>query len=269
MFGGSGEYKPIQFLPSNPYDVNAGTMEIKLNSEGDMVTEEGAEVFEDLTIVEFRYEFQEKKWVPLRIRYDKTAELRKTGKNFGNDYKTADSVWYSIHYPVTENIIKGVDKTISYEELAASSETSDITEKYYKSSDTRKEEELTHGLRDFHNKFVKSALIYELSKSGDTLIDFAVGKGGDLPKWKDSRLSFVYGIDVSRDNIENPVNGACARYVNFIRENSGKLDAMFVVGNTSRNIKNGSAFSNSSQLTREISNSVFGKGSVDYINAKE
>ena len=263
MFGGSGEYRPIQFLPSNPYDVNAGTMEIKLNSEGDMVTEEGAEVFEDLTIVEFRYEFQEKKWVPLRIRYDKTAELRKTGKNFGNDYKTADSVWYSIHYPVTENIIKGVDKTISYEELAAASETSDITEKYYKSSDTRKEEELTHGLRDFHNKFVKSALIYELSKSGDTLIDFAVGKGGDLPKWKDSRLSFVYGIDVSRDNIENPVNGACARYVNFIRENSGKLDAMFVVGNTSRNIKNGSAFSNSSQLTREISNSVFGKGSVE------
>ena len=262
MFGGSGEYKPIQFLPSNPYDVNAGTMEIKLNNEGDMVTEEGAEVFEDLTIVEFRYDLQYKKWIPLRIRYDKTADLRKTGKNFGNDYKTADSVWYSIHYPVTENIIKGVDKTIKYEELAA--EASDITEVYYKSSDGRKEE-LTSGLRDFHNKFVKSALIYELSKSGDTLIDFAVGKGGDLPKWKESRLSFVYGIDVSRDNVENPVNGACARYVNFVRENSGKMDAMFVVGNSSRNIKDGSAFSNSSQLTREISNSVFGKGSVDVL----
>ena len=260
MFGGSGEYKPIQFLPSNPYDVNAGTMEIKLNNEGDMVTEEGAEVFEDLTIVEFRYDLQDKKWIPLRIRYDKTADLRKTGKNFGNDYKTADSVWYSIHYPVTENIIKGVDKTITYEELVA--EASDITEVYYKSSDGRKEE-LTSGLRDFHNKFVKSALIYELSKSGDTLIDFAVGKGGDLPKWKESRLSFVYGIDVSKDNIENPVNGACSRYVNFVRENSGKMDAMFVVGNSSRNIKDGSAFSNSSQLTREISNSVFGKGSVD------
>jgi len=263
MFGGSGEYKPIQFLPSNPYDVNAGTMEIKLNSEGDMVTEEGSEVFEDLTVVEFRYDIQDKKWIPLRIRYDKTAELRKTGKNFGNDYKTADSVWYSIHYPITENIIKGVDKTIAYEELAAASDSSDITEKYYKNSGTKKEEELTQGLRDFHNKFVKSALIYELSKSGDTLIDFAVGKGGDLPKWKDSRLSFVFGIDISRDNIENPVNGACARYVNFIRENSGKLDAMFIVGNTTRNIKSGSAFSNSSQLTREISNAVFGKGSVD------
>jgi hypothetical protein len=104
--GGSGEYKPIQFLPSNPYDASAGLCLMKLNTDGDMVTEEGAEVFEDLTIVEFKYDKPEKRWIPLRIRYDKTADLRKNGKNFGNDYKTADSVWYSIHYPVTEDIIK-------------------------------------------------------------------------------------------------------------------------------------------------------------------
>jgi len=263
MFGGSGEYKPIQFLPSNPYDVNAGMCQIKLNSEGDMVTEEGEEVFEDLTIVEFRYDIQEKKWIPLRIRHDKTADLRKTGKNFGNDYKTADSVWYSINYPVTENIIKGTDKTIAYEETAEKTADIDITEVYYKSSGNNRDGGLTSGLRDFHNKFVKSALIYELSQSGDTLIDFAVGKAGDLPKWKESRLSFVLGVDISRDNIENPVNGACTRYVNFVRENSGKMDALFLVGNSSKNIKDGSAFSNSSQLAREISNSVFGKGSVE------
>ena len=263
MFGGSGEYKPIQFLPSNPYDASAGLCLIKLNSEGDMVTEEGAEVFEDLTIVEFNYDKPEKRWIPLRVRYDKTADLRKNGKNFGNDYKTADSVWYSIHYPVTEDIIKGMDKNINYDESsgAADSSSSSISEVYYKSGGGQ--EKLTEGLRDFHNKFVKSALIYEMTKSGDTLIDFAVGKAGDLHKWKESGLSFIYGIDISRDNIENPANGACARYVNFARENAGKMDAMFVVGNSSRNVKDGVAFSSSSQLTREISNSVFGKGSVD------
>jgi hypothetical protein len=262
--GGSGEYKPIQFLPSNPYDASAGLCLMKLNSDGDMVTEEGAEVFEDLTIVEFKYDKPEKRWIPLRIRYDKTADLRKNGKNFGNDYKTADSVWYSIHYPVTEDIIKGVDKNINYDETSSGGETSSgsIAEVYYKSSSTSAER-LTEGLRDFHNKFVKAALIYEMSKAGDTLIDFAVGKAGDLHKWKESGLSFVYGIDISRDNIENPANGACLRYVNFARENAGKMDAMFVVGNTSRNVKDGAAFSGSSQLTREISNSVFGKGSVD------
>ena len=262
--GGAGEYKPIQFLPSNPYDASAGLCLMKLNSDGDMVTEEGAEVFEDLTIVEFKYDKPEKRWVPLRIRYDKTADLRKNGKNFGNDYKTADSVWYSIHYPVTEEIIKGVDKNISYDETTAlGTGSSSITEVYYKSSSSANAEKLTEGLRDFHNKFVKAALIYEMSKAGDTLIDFAVGKAGDLYKWKESGLSFVYGIDISRDNIENPANGACLRYVNFARENAMKMDAMFVVGNTSRNVKNGAAFTGSSQLTREISNSVFGNGSVD------
>ena len=262
VFGGSGEYKPIQFLPSNPYDANAGICLIKLNSEGDMVTEEGAEIFEDLTIVEFKYDKPEKRWIPLRVRYDKTADLRKNGKNFGNDYKTADSVWYSIHYPVTEDIIKGVDKNINYDETSGASESaSSISEVYYKSGGGQ--EKLTEGLRDFHNKFVKSALIYEMTKSGDTLIDYAVGKAGDLHKWKESGLSFIFGVDISRDNIENPANGACARYVNFARENSGKMDAMFVVGNSSRNVKDGGAFANSSQLTREISNSVFGKGSVD------
>jgi hypothetical protein len=264
--GGSGEYKPIQFLPSNPYDASAGLCLMKLNSDGDMVTEEGAEVFEDLTIVEFKYDKPEKRWVPLRIRYDKTADLRKNGKNFGNDYKTADSVWYSIHYPVTEDIIKGVDKNINYDEMSSGGETSSgsITEVYYKSSsNSNNTEKLTEGLRDFHNKFVKAALIYEMSKAGDALIDFAVGKAGDLHKWKESGLSFVYGIDISRDNIENPANGACTRYVNFARENAGKMDAVFVVGNTGRNVKDGAAFSGSTQLTREISNSVFGKGSVD------
>jgi hypothetical protein len=260
--GGSGEYKPIQFLPSNPYDASAGICLMKLNSDGDMVTEEGAEVFEDLTIVEFKYDKPDKRWVPLRIRYDKTADLRKNGKNFGNDYKTADSVWYSIHYPVTEDIIKGTDKNINYDETSGLGSGS-ISEVYYKSSSNSNTEKLTEGLRDFHNKFVKAALIYEMSKAGDTLIDFAVGKAGDLHKWKESGLSFVYGIDISRDNIENPANGACTRYVNFARENAGKMEAVFVVGNTSKNIKDGSAFSGSSQLTHEISKSVFGKGSVD------
>ena len=261
--GGSGEYKPIQFLPSNPYDASAGLCLMKLNSDGDMVTEEGAEVFEDLMIVEFKYDKPEKRWIPLRIRYDKTADLRKNGKNFGNDYKTADSVWYSINYPITEEIIKGVDKNINYDETSTEGEGGSISEVYYKSSSNSNTEKLTEGLRDFHNKFVKAALIYEMSKAGDTLIDFAVGKAGDLHKWKESGLSFVYGIDISRDNIENPANGACTRYVNFARENAKKMEAMFVVGNTSRNIKDGAAFSGSSQLTREISNSVFGKGSVD------
>ena len=62
---------------------------------------------------------------------------------------------------------------------------------------------------------MKKILIQSVSKRGNTLIDFACGKAGDLPKWIASNLSFVMGIDISKDNIENRLNGACARYLNY------------------------------------------------------
>ena len=55
----------------------------------------------------------------------------------------------------------------------------------------------------------------DVSKPGNTLVDLAVGMGGDIPKWIKSKLSFVLGIDKSSDNIENRAIGACARYLNF------------------------------------------------------
>ena len=72
---------------------------------------------------------------------------------------------------------------------------------------------MTRGLRDFHNLYVKRILIIGASKPGNNLIDFAVGKAGDLPKWIAAKLSFVFGIDISKDNIENHLDGACARYL--------------------------------------------------------
>ena len=69
-------YKPVQFIPTNPYDSNAGITNIELrldsSNEKQMFTEEN-EVIEDNTIVEFRYDITRPKdwrWVPLRIRYD-------------------------------------------------------------------------------------------------------------------------------------------------------------------------------------------------------
>ena len=72
----------------------------------------------------------------------------------------------------------------------------------------------TQGLRDFHNRFVKRKLITSVSKRGDTLIDMSVGMGGDLQKWIDAKLSFVFGLDYSKDNIHNRIRGVCSRYLN-------------------------------------------------------
>ena len=47
------------------------------------------------------------------------------------------------------------------------------------------------------------------------LIDMTVGKGGDFPKWIAAKLSFVFGLDIHPDNIQNRINGACARFLNY------------------------------------------------------
>ena len=44
----------------------------------------------------------------------------------------------------------------------------------------------TRSLRDFHNLYVKKKLINSVSIRGNTLIDLAVGKGGDMSKWIDA-----------------------------------------------------------------------------------
>ena len=41
-------------------------------------------------------------WIPIRVRYDKTAELNSGRKNYGNAYHVAQSVWRSINNPITK-----------------------------------------------------------------------------------------------------------------------------------------------------------------------
>merc|ERR1712196_613253 len=99
----------------------------------------------------------------------------------------------------------------------------------------------TRGLRDFHNKYIKRKLIVDVSNRGDTLIDMTVGKAGDLPKWVDSKLSFVFGLDISKDNIENRIDGACARFLNYKKRYRSMPSCLFVHANSSLNIKTGEA----------------------------
>ena len=243
-------YKPVQFYPSDPYDAQAGLCNLLLsvdqNGEYIMVTQEG-DVFGDNTVVEFRYDETQSglfRWIPLRVRYDKTAEFRQGRNSFGNDYDTANNNWHSIHNPVTEEMIatgRNIPSEIVSEDVYYNRVTSD---------------NLTSGLRDFHNLFVKKMLIQSVSKKGNTLIDYACGKGGDFPKWIAANLSFVYGIDISKDNIENRINGACARFLNYKKEFTQMPYALFVNGNSSQNIRSGKALLSDKAIA--ITKSVFG-----------
>jgi hypothetical protein len=252
-------YKPVPFYPTNPYDPEAHVCNVILRTDaagnrGMMLTAEN-EVIEDGTIIECAYNAGAAdprfRWVPLRVRTDKTAEYRSGQKNYGNAYHVANSNWHTIHNPITKKMLTTgtdipdelADDDVYYNRISASGDTT------------------TRGLRDFHNLVVKRALIGGVSRRGNTLIDFAVGKGGDLPKWIHANLSFVFGIDISKDNIQNQLDGACARYLDYCKRFSIMPGALFVQGNSALNIKSGTGISG--EKYKQIVKAVFGDGPKD------
>jgi SAM-dependent methyltransferase len=244
-------YKPVPFYPTNPYDNKAHLCHLILKRDAtganSMMCENG-EIIEDNAIVEFKYDITESepeyRWKPLRVRYDKTAELKSGQKNYGNAYHVANGNWHSIHNPVTSDMLStGIN--IPEETLDAI---------YY---DRKLDRKFIRSLRHFHNIGVKKRLIESVSKRGNSLIDLAVGKAGDLSKWTNAHLGFVFGTDVSRDNIENKHDGACARYLKMRRENRAVPYCLFVNANSALNIRSGIAMF--TEKGKEITQSVFGE----------
>ncbi len=181
-------------------------------------------------IVECKYEND--KWVPLRVREDKT-ELYRINKRIGgtaNDYGTALSIWRSIQNPVTEEMIIGkepIPDMIPGEDI------------YYFRQIAR-DKMMSKALLVYHNKFVKKDLIAKVK--GKSLFDISCGKGGDLFKWINSGFEKVMGVDISRDNIENPNDGIFARFLQYTEknkeQNTENLKYMFSVMDSSKKFNN-------------------------------
>ena len=252
----NSQYKPVPFYPSNPSPAYPAYLaNIILQDRGAtkvLLTEDNMGVIEDETIVECKYDPSKPKfwqWVPIRVRLDKTSDYRSGGRNYGNAYHVAQSVWNSIHNPVTLDMITTgrdipdliVDDDVYYNKKAKGT--------------------ITRSLRDFHNLFVKRQLILAAANRGGTLIDMTVGKGGDFPKWIASKLSFVFGLDISRDNIENKIDGTCARFLNYRKQFRSMPYALFVQANSALNIRSTEACA--TDKGKEITRAVFGDGPKD------
>ena len=248
-------YKPVRFYPTNPSDEDAGKCHLMLQespTNDKIIKTEENEIIEDNMIVEFKYVMENDnlwRWVPLRVRYDKTADLRNTGRNFGNAYHVANSNWHSIYNPITNEMIStgnDIPDSIVNEQV------------YY---NVKSGESLTKGLRQFHNMYVKKTLIENTASPDNILIDLAVGKGGDMHKWYGAKLKFVFGIDLSSDNLNNRVDGACSRYLTFRKKfykgGNSVFNALFVHGNSGANIRNTTGVF--SDKGKQITNAVFGQ----------
>jgi len=242
----------ILFMPMNPVDSTAYIAYILLEENGHIYVEETHgngehDVIYHNQVIEFKYVLNEDKrlsWVPLRVRYDKSR---------GNNKTTANSNWNSIHNPVTQEMLTDMTIKIDYEVVS-----DDV---YYNKTGVISK---TKNMRDFHNKIVKTKLYEKNCSKKCTIIDYAVGKGGDLHKWLDLQSPFVLGIDLSKDNIQNVKDGACMRYLQTVQDRE-KHKYIFIEGNTAKRIEN-NEFAEGNKISEQIMDHLFGIHKSEYTN---
>jgi len=255
-------YEPRPFEPTDPYDPMASICNIIVKEGGErderalVMTTEFGEYFEENMIVEFRYDKSAQpgwNWKPIRVRYDKTQKLLRGLAEYGNAYHVANSNWHSIHNEITEEMVAtgtGIPETITDADV------------YYGHVDDSR----TMAMRNFHNLYVKKKLIMSVANQGDLLIDYAVGKAGDLPKWRQAKLTMVLGIDISRDNISGASDSACVRYLKECAKYSRIPYCVFLKVNSSQNLRTGDAFpGDKTSKERMVADAIFGKGPKDRV----
>ncbi len=273
------QYKPVLFAPRDFPDTMANYMYVPTEpaepgSTEEYVLSEAQEPITDRCIVECRYDPQEPagwRWKPMRIRHDKTERFQRgIIQRTLNADMTAESVWNSIHNPVTLSMIRSGAEEPSADDYKPAATTegteAEVARKYYDRKLTEKDDKLTRPLRDFHNRYVKEDIIYKSVLAGAAqgqgrLIDVACGKAGDLQKWRRAKATFVLGIDSAGDNITNKADGAYRRYLDTLTRSERAREVVppmvFVIGDSSRPWATGDAGANPQE--RDILRAVFDK----------
>uniref|UniRef100_A0A6C0AKI6 mRNA (guanine-N(7))-methyltransferase n=1 Tax=viral metagenome TaxID=1070528 RepID=A0A6C0AKI6_9ZZZZ len=215
---------PGIFQPSVPRNPDAYKIAIPLDAKGVPVDKAGGRV-DDNTIIECVRNMETDRWEILRTRHDKTQQYRVLHQpQFGNDVAVANSIWTNIHVPVTEEMLT----------TCVSNPPDDTFEDdlYYR-DDLGSRDRVLKDTYAFHNK-IKASLFSQNVKPGTTLLELAMGRAGDLLKWKECRPSRVVGIDVAAGNLDSPVQGACVRYVREKAQDSRIPPALFLVGDMTK-----------------------------------
>ena len=201
--GESGSRVPSVFQPAAPRDPDAYIIKVPLNDKNVPVDQAGDKV-DDNTIVECAYDTDKREWTVMRTRYDKTYRYRVLGQaEYGNDINVADSIWTSIHVPITEVMLKS---------LVSSPPDDTFEDDMYYRDDVDSRDRILKNVYGFHNR-IKEDQYNSYVVAGNTLLELAVGRGGDMHKWRRSKPSKVLGLDISLNNLSMPRQGACVRYL--------------------------------------------------------
>jgi hypothetical protein len=226
----SGEWREVEFRPTEPRDPMASICYIGINEGGtdpaassnaaqtldigqDLIRCLSGDVIQSDMIVEMAY-YPERapgwRWVPTRVRHDKTErwliqQSRAGGRKGGtmNADWVANSIWTTIHNPVTRDAVAtgkivqcGAPATVTAGGISRRAPARDLMK--------------VQCMTNFHNDVIKRNTLLRpiLGSGGATLCDLGMGNGEDIPKWIAGGASFVFGCDIKADALNNPEYGA-------------------------------------------------------------
>jgi hypothetical protein len=131
------------------------------------------ESFQTNTVIEYRWDNTNSKFVPLRTRWDKTSNPKK----HGNFSAVACDVWNNIHNPIHK------------EDLFRFTVFSNTKQDFF-----------FERMRKSHNK-VKEYLYNKYTYNCEYLLELCSGRGGDLHKWLFNGIKNVTGYDICDKSI--------------------------------------------------------------------
>jgi hypothetical protein len=257
-----GDWREIEFRPTEPRDpmasvcyvaINAGAGDpagataaaTALDTDSDVIrcTRTGDIIQSDM-IVEMAYHPERApgwRWEPTRIRHDKTERWlagRKSG-TMNADW-VANSIWSSLHNPVTQDAIATGRITECVAPVAAVAPAS-----YYSRKAPARDLMKVQCLRNFHNDYIKrNMLLKPTLRAGATLCDLAMGKAGDIHKWIAANVGSVFGCDIAAANLNDPEDGAYRRLMDKMIAMGGRdrvPPMLFVQADAARRLSTGEA----------------------------
>ena len=182
--------KKIEKVLFNPSKFNINTNELttfKTCFSDSLIDVTTLESFQTNTVIEFKWDYSLKKFIPLKTRWDKTMNPLKHG-NFST---VACSIW--------NNIMNPIDTTL-FTKLKNLNIRDDI---YFQN------------MRKYHNK-IKEYLYNTYTKNSNSLLELCVGKGGDLQKWNYNKIKKVYGYDISDKSLNKCIERSKTLNTSFL-----------------------------------------------------
>jgi SAM-dependent methyltransferase len=272
-------YKARSFRPEPNFgksmDVEFAYFPIDANGR---VLAMNGDVISDDDIVEVGFDASKRgayRWFPLRVRYDKVKKYKKLNSLSGNvnDYSTAMNIWRSIHNPVTKEMIIGETRA-ALPSAGVLEEATLGSENVYYDKQVQREHSLSLNMLQFHTHGIKG-MLYNRVKDKRSLLELACGKAGDLNRWWDAGLQFVLGVDLVKDNIQNPQDGAYMRLRrrNLVMEKNEQnvptkyFNAVFAVGDVAKPLHDGSAASGVDEESVKLLKLLYGRSMKGVPNA--